>query len=264
MYILFNLVSNKGTLADTLDAELNKSEASTYTKLKSLDIKHNNNDKKRANRFIKDSKMLDNSSSKNLLSRTKEILSKSTSKSKQSSYDSQKNSQRNFLSNKRNENHSNKQSKTSYTNKTSANSSLVITNITDKDKKHKQLKEKFEETRSNLIKEKQRNIELTKQIKNIIKKEENYSKLEEMHANLLKKFENLHLHFQESEVIRKEQSKLIKIMQNEIEFLREKKDNNNFTEENIDYIPLNKKKKSNKTTLYKSKELKANKQNIKY
>jgi hypothetical protein len=81
-------------------------------------------------------------------------------------------------------------------------------------------------------------------LKNIVKKEESYNKLEELHYNLLKKFENLRSHFEESELIRKEQSKLIKTMQNEIDYLRQ----DDCNVEKAAYIPLNKKKKASKTT----------------
>lgn len=63
--------------------------------------------------------------------------------------------------------------------------------------------------------------ELEKKTKRIKFKEENFDKLEKNFISLQKEFEKLNKNYNQSEIIRKEQAKLIKAMKYEIDLLKE-------------------------------------------
>jgi hypothetical protein len=90
----------------------------------------------------------------------------------------------------------------------------------DFETKYHQLKIDFDITKSNLVKERQKVITLEKKNERNRKKCEQYDELHDKNQLLNDKYKNLLSKFDESELIRKEQSKLIKSLQREIDLLR--------------------------------------------
>ena len=95
-----------------------------------------------------------------------------------------------------------------------------------KEKYYKALKE-HEGTKALLIKEKQRNLELIKSSKTLERKSANFDNLNYRLNKLIDDHEKLLGQYEQSEIIRREQSKLIKTLQNEISILRRYDGNSN-------------------------------------
>lgn len=95
-----------------------------------------------------------------------------------------------------------------------------FTNKNDKEK-ILQLKERNTELKINLKNERKKNEELIKKMSRTKFKEENFNLLENNFLLMQKEFEKLQKNFNQSELIRKEQAKLIKSMQVEIDLLKE-------------------------------------------
>lgn len=95
-----------------------------------------------------------------------------------------------------------------------------------KEKYYKSLKE-HEVTKCMLIKEKQKNHELNKTIKNLERKSANFDNLNYRLNKLVDDHEKLLSQYEQSEIIRREQSKLIKTLQNEVSILRRYDNNSN-------------------------------------
>ncbi len=100
-------------------------------------------------------------------------------------------------------------------------------------------KEKFyqvvkdnENLKTSLVKERQQNQDLGKRVKQMEKSISENEKLNEKLNKLVDSFEKLHQDFTQSEIIRREQSNLIKSLQNEVEMLRVRNDGNVFNENN--------------------------------
>jgi hypothetical protein len=85
------------------------------------------------------------------------------------------------------------------------------------------IKEKYVETKSNLNHERKKTVELEKKLKKIKFKEENFDHMETNFLLLEKEYKKLVKKYEQSELIRKEQGKIIKSMQYEIELLKEGK-----------------------------------------
>lgn len=83
------------------------------------------------------------------------------------------------------------------------------------------LKERNNELKLALKSERKKNDELEKKMKKIKFKEENFDVLEKNFISLQKEFETMQKSYNQSELIRKEQAKLIKSMKYEIELLKE-------------------------------------------
>ncbi len=88
-----------------------------------------------------------------------------------------------------------------------------------KERYYKALKE-HEITKGLLIKEKQKNIDIIKHNKNLERKSTNFDNLNQRLNKVIDDHEKLLNQFEQSEIIRREQSKLIKTLQNEITVLR--------------------------------------------
>jgi len=86
--------------------------------------------------------------------------------------------------------------------------------------KFEKLTEKFDIQKTNLIKERQVNLQLTKKLKKIQKKENSYDDLYNSYMSVTKKYKDTLIKLDESDLIRKEQAKLIKSLQREIDILR--------------------------------------------
>ena len=120
--------------------------------------------------------------------------------------------------------------------------------------KYFKVKKDLEDKKSELVKERQKASDLSAKNKLMIKKEENYDKLMSDYKDLGNKLNKLVKKFEESEFIRKEQNKLIKSLQNEIDLLR-----GNFEERTMKPIQLQsetKTKVKKTSTKSKSKEKK--------
>jgi hypothetical protein len=96
------------------------------------------------------------------------------------------------------------------------------------EEKYKQLKNDYDSLKSSLVKERQKTYKLEQKNEKIRKKEEMYDDLQSNHEKLDQKYSKLLTKLDESELIRKEQSKLIKSLQREIDILR-----GNYDEENM-------------------------------
>jgi len=90
----------------------------------------------------------------------------------------------------------------------------------DYKEKFENIKENYDSVKATLIKERQIINQLTNKNKKLMKKEENYDKLYKSHQELKAEYILLSKKYEESEYIRKEQSKLMKSMQREINLLR--------------------------------------------
>ena len=99
-------------------------------------------------------------------------------------------------------------------------------------KKYKELKEKFELQKEKMKSEKQNIISLRQKIKIIDKKYEKYSELVEYNKTLNEQNKILIYNLNNSDEIRKKQSLLIKALQNEINLINNKIDENKGTKEN--------------------------------
>ena len=88
-----------------------------------------------------------------------------------------------------------------------------------KERYYKALKE-HEVTKSLLVKEKQKNNDIIKHNKNLERKSTNFDNLNIRLSKVIDDHEKLLNQYEQSEVIRREQSKLIKTLQNEISILR--------------------------------------------
>ena len=95
-----------------------------------------------------------------------------------------------------------------------------ITEQKDKEKILK-LKERNNELKLNLKNERNKHQDLEKKLKKIKFKEENFDCIEKNFIALQKDFEKMQKNYSQSELIRKEQAKLIKSMKYEIELLKE-------------------------------------------
>jgi hypothetical protein len=142
--------------------------------------------------------------------------------------------------------------------KKSLNTSVVGDSWRDK---YFKVKADLEEKKKDIVRERQKASDLLAKNKLMLKKEENYDKLIMDYKETGIKFNKLVKKFEESEFIRKEQNKLIKSLQNEIDLLR-----GNFEERTMKQIQLDTdtkskvKKTSNKS---KSKEKKIIKKVVK-
>jgi hypothetical protein len=111
--------------------------------------------------------------------------------------------------------------------------------------KYFKLKSSYEDKKKELVREKIQTAELLKKNKQMAKKENIYDNLLEQFKDIQSKCSRMQKKFEESEFIRKEQSRLIKSMQGEIELLRGtfEERSNTFYENEMKQVKSEKKKK---------------------
>ena len=217
-----------------------------------------------------------NTSNSNLLALTKEILNRSTCNDNLI-YNHKSND---YIGNNKKDPTSNTRHLTNLTNYSTPRGNSNTSNYSIRGKldykdKYIKMRQKCDDLKSTLIKERQKVIDLTKKNKKIKRKEEVFDELNNNHKDLIKKHHNLILKLEESELIRKEQAKLIRSMQREIDLLRGSYENNCDTnnerliegyKNNLDYekelfnrrsIPIVNKKKNKSRSKTKGKDLKS-------
>jgi len=102
----------------------------------------------------------------------------------------------------------------------------VVKSKLDYKEKFEKIKDNYDSIKATQVKERQLINHLTSRNKKLMRKEENYDKIYKSHHELKEEHMKLLKKYEESELIRKEQSKLIKSMIREIELLRGQFDEN--------------------------------------